>query len=181
MGGIFGTVVTWPLTGIIIESLGWRFAFYIPALLTFGLSGLWLYFVSDSPQNHPRISKAEKDLIEKSLGSSLSAKKSWPPMSQMLTSMPFYSLLLLHFGNVWGLFFLLTAAPKFMTEVLQFNLAKAGILSSLPYLARLIAGFAFGGIGDLIRSKNIMSVTTIRKSFCLFCKYIKVHNPWWIY
>lgn len=92
-----------------------------------------------------------------------------------MASLPFYSLLILHYGNLWGLYFLLTAAPKFMSEVLGFSLAKAGFLASLPYLARLFAGFIFGAIGDLIRKKEIMSVTTIRKFFCIFCKYICKH------
>lgn len=77
--------------------------------------------------------------------------------------------MILHYGSLWGLYFLLTAAPKFMNEALGFNLAKAGFLSSLPYLARLLSGFAFGAIGDLLRKKNKFSVTTIRKSFTLFC------------
>lgn len=173
LGGVFGTVVTWPLTGLIIEKFGWRFGFYVPSVFAIIMSLLWYYLVSDSPSNHPRITKSEKDLIEKSLGSSVSTetkKSSWPPMQQMLRSPKFYALLVLHFGNVWGLFFLITAAPKFMSEVLKFNLTQAGILSSLPYLARLIFGFFFGSIGDCIRGKNLLSVTAIRKTFCLFCK-----------
>jgi ACS family sodium-dependent inorganic phosphate cotransporter len=43
-------------------------------------------------------------------------------------------------------------------------------LAALPPLARLLAGFGFGAIGDYLRGKNIFQVTTIRKSFCLFCK-----------
>lgn len=177
LGGVFGTVVTWPLTGYIIEKFGWRFGFYVPSLFALIMSLLWYYVVSDSPSNHPRITKPERDLIEKSLGSSVSTetkKSSWPPMQQMLMSPKFYALLVLHFGNVWGLFFLITAAPKFMSEVLKFNLTQAGILSSLPYLARLIFGFFFGSIGDFIRGKNLLSVTAIRKTFCLFCKRFKV-------
>lgn len=172
LGGIFGTVLTWPLTGLIIEKFGWRFAFYVPAVFALVMSMFWLYLVSDSPANHPRITKGEKDLIEKSLGSAVSTgkKSSWPPMGQMLLSPRFYALLVLHFGSTWGLFFLITAAPKFMSEVLMFKLTEAGILSSLPYLARLIFGFVFGSIGDRLRHKNLLSVTTIRKMFCVFCK-----------
>lgn len=59
-----------------------------------------------------------------------------------------------------------------MTEVLDFNLAKAGYFSSLPPLARLICGFGFGSLGDMLRRKEIFSVTAIRKSFCLFCEFM---------
>jgi MFS transporter, ACS family, solute carrier family 17 (sodium-dependent inorganic phosphate cotransporter), other len=174
LGGTLGTVVTFPLTGYIIEKFGWRYGFYGAAAFALFISLLWLYFVADSPANHPRITKKEKDIIEKSIGSTVSSdskKSSWPPMKQMLLSPEFYSLLVLHFGSVWGLFFLVTAAPKFMSEVLKFKLTEAGILSSLPYLLRLIFGFVFGSIGDRIRHKNVLSVTTIRKSFCVFCKW----------
>lgn len=54
--------------------------------------------------------------------------------------------------------------------MLGFNLAEAGILASLPYLARLFSGFLFGSVGDMLRRSNVMDTTTIRKSFCLFCK-----------
>lgn len=94
-----------------------------------------------------------------------------PPFLSLMTSLPFIALVLLHYGNLWGLYFLITAAPKFMSEVLGFNLAQAGILASLPYLARLFSGFVFGQIGDSVRSKGLLTTTQIRKSFCLFCKY----------
>lgn len=172
LGGVFGTVCTWPATGWIVERFGWRFAFYVPAFLGLVISLLWFYFVSDAPATHPRITKSEKDLIEKSIGSSVTSgkKSAWPPMWEMLASPRFYALLVLHFGNVWGLFFLITAAPKFMSEVLKFNLTEAGILSSLPYLFRLMFGFIFGSIGDSIRHRNLLTVTASRKTFCLFCK-----------
>lgn len=175
LGGTLGTVLTWPLTGLIIEKFGWRYGFYVSAVFALLMAFLWFYFVSDAPANHPRITKREKDLIEKSLGSTITTgkKSSWPPMKQMLLSPQFYALLVLHFGSTWGLFFLITAAPKFMSEVLKFKLTEAGVLSSLPYLMRLIFGFVFGSIGDRIRHKNVLSVTTIRKMFCVFCKWTK--------
>lgn len=34
-----------------------------------------------------------------------------------MKSIPFWALLALHYGNVWGVYFILTGAPKFMNEV----------------------------------------------------------------
>lgn len=59
----------------------------------------------------------------------------------------------------------------YMFKVLGFNIAQAGILASLPYLARLFSGFIFGSIGDALTKSEVMSVTAIRKTFCLFCKW----------
>lgn len=170
MGGIFGTVIGWPLTGFLSEHYGWRMGFHVPAAITFLIAFLWLYFVHDSPAAHPRISKGEKEFLEKTLGTPSTGKKAWPPMQHVLTCPRFYALLLLHFGGTFGLFFLITAAPKFMSEVLQFKLTEAGILSSLPYLARLIFGYVFGSAGDFLKKREILSTTMIRKTFCIFCK-----------
>lgn len=57
------------------------------------------------------------------------------------------------------------------SQVLGFKLSHAGILASLPYLARFISGFIFGSIGDAARKNGWMSVTAIRKFFCIFCEY----------
>lgn len=171
LGGTFGTVITWPLCGILVETIGWVWAFYIPAVISGIITIIWYYIVTDTPSNHPRISVSEREYIEKSLSEFVSKGKAWPPVAKVLTSLPFWSLMVLHYGNLWGLYFLITAAPKFMNEILGFNLAKAGILSALPYLARAILGFAFGSIGDVIRKKELMSVTMIRKLFCVFCKF----------
>lgn len=89
----------------------------------------------------------------------------------MALSIPFLALVILHFGNLWGLFFLMTAGPNFMSSVLGFSLGHTGIVAALPYLARLIFGCIFGQIGDVIIRKNWMKKTTIRRSFLIFCKY----------
>uniref|UniRef100_A0A182XA81 Major facilitator superfamily (MFS) profile domain-containing protein n=1 Tax=Anopheles quadriannulatus TaxID=34691 RepID=A0A182XA81_ANOQN len=150
MGGTFGTVITWPLVGVLIETLGWSFAFYIPAVISAIVAVLWYIIVADSPSTHPRIKAEEKDYIEKSLGDTISKSKLLPPIASLATSPPFLALLVLHFGNLWGLYFLITAAPKFMSEVLGFKLAKAGFLAALPYLARSLAAFLFGTVAHII-------------------------------
>lgn len=171
LGGTFGTVITWPVAGMLMAGWGWVWAFYVPAIVTFAFTGIWYCMVSDTPATHPRILPAEVEHIERSIGSSVSNMKMTPPFGRLLVSLPFISFLLLHYGSLWGLYFLITAAPTFMSEVLGFSLAAAGFLSSLPYLARMTFGFVFGSIGDAIRARDLMAVTTIRKTFCVFCKF----------
>ncbi|XP_062560564.1 sialin-like [Armigeres subalbatus] len=171
-GSTFGTVVTWPISGVITERYGWPCSFYFSALFVLLIGFIWVFLIVDSPGQHSSITEAERQFIEDSFGGTLSRSKTWPPFGKVLTSLPFLSLLMLHYGNFWGMNFFITQAPKFMNEVLGFNLSKAGFLSSLPYLARMFSGFFFGYIGDLIRQKQVMSTTAIRKSFCLFSHFI---------
>lgn len=74
MGGTFGTVITWPLCGLIIESLGWDWAFYVVALIVLVIVALWFYLVSDTPATHSTISLKEREFIENSLGNTLAKK-----------------------------------------------------------------------------------------------------------
>lgn len=172
LGGNLGTVATWVAVGFIIEHFGWVWAFYIPAIFIAIIAGLWWYLVHDDPSTHPRISEQERKYIEESLGNTISKEKRFMPIVSILKSIPFWALLVLHFGNLWGLYFLLTASPNYMSNVLGFKLGKTGTLASLPHLARVICGIMFGQAGDYLRRNDILSVTTIRKSFTLFCKYI---------
>lgn len=75
LGGTFGTVITWPVAGILTETLGWVYAFYVPAAITAVITLAWFALVYDSPATHPRIEKAEREYIENALGTNISKKK----------------------------------------------------------------------------------------------------------
>ncbi|XP_046969746.1 sialin-like [Vanessa cardui] len=168
MGGTLGTVVTWSLTGPLLERYGWPSAFYVPAGLTFIWCGFWWYLVADTPNDHPRISISERKYILDALGDKIKKSKGLPPFKSICTSFPFLAMIILHFGNLWGLYFIMTVGPKFVSSVLGFELTAAGVISALPYLARLFMATIFGAVGDCILAKKLMTTTVIRKFFCLF-------------
>lgn len=116
VGGAIGTVATWPLAGILIETIGWEWGFYVTAMLTAVMALVWYLITYDTPAEHPRISDKEREYIENSL-MGVEKVNTWPPLWEILKSVPFWSLFFLHYGNLWGLYFLLTGAPKYMSEV----------------------------------------------------------------
>lgn len=75
MGGTLGTVVTWSLTGPLMEKFGWASAFYVPGVLTLVWCGFWWYLVADKPSEHPRISESEKKYILEALGDKVNNSK----------------------------------------------------------------------------------------------------------
>lgn len=81
-------------------------------------------------------------------------------------------MVILHFGNMWGLYFIMTVGPKFVSSVLGFELSSAGAISALPYLARLSLATVFGVVGDFILARKAMTTTVIRKFFTLFSHII---------
>lgn len=95
-----------------------------------------------------------------------------PPISCILKSPPLYALFFLHFGHLWSFYFFLVAAPKYMNEVLKFDLTQSGVLASAPYLSRFICGLLFGLLSDYFIKHDILSITSIRKYFSIFCKFL---------
>lgn len=81
-------------------------------------------------------------------------------------------MVILHFGNMWGLYFIMTVGPKFVSSVLGFELSSAGAIAALPYLARLSLATVFGVIGDYILARKAMTTIVIRKFFTLFSHII---------
>lgn len=75
MGGTFGTVITWPISGLLIESMGWDWAFYMVGLFVLIVTLIWFFVVADSPAQHRSISVKEREYIEKSLGDTITTKK----------------------------------------------------------------------------------------------------------
>ncbi|XP_026321197.1 uncharacterized transporter slc-17.2-like isoform X3 [Hyposmocoma kahamanoa] len=172
MGGTLGTVVTWSLTGPLMDKFGWASAFHVPGVLTLIWCGFWWYLVADTPEDHPRITEAEKKYILEALGDNVKKSKGLPPFKEIVTSIPFLAMVVLHYGNLWGLYFIMTVGPKFVSSVLGFELSAAGVISALPYLARMFLATVFGFIGDCILSRKLMTTTTIRKFFSLFSHII---------
>lgn len=74
-GGNFGTVITWPLLGMVSEYLGWTWAFYIPGGLCLFWCVFWYLLVSDTPKQHKRISTEEFNYIEDCIGESVTHTK----------------------------------------------------------------------------------------------------------
>lgn len=75
MGGTFGTVITWPLSGFIVETINWPWAFYISAILSLIVTGFWFLIVADAPANLTRLKTEEREYNEKSLTKDLSNNK----------------------------------------------------------------------------------------------------------
>lgn len=74
-GATLGVMLTWPISGYVTETIGWRTAFYGSAVMTLLMTVAWLLFVTDSPAEHRMISSKERAYIESCLGNTVSSQK----------------------------------------------------------------------------------------------------------
>jgi ACS family sodium-dependent inorganic phosphate cotransporter len=68
------------------------------------------------------------------------------------------------------LFFYQNSMMLYLTKVLGFPLTKGGLMASMPWFGRMAFGFFFSWAADVIKRKNIISITALRKSATIFCK-----------
>jgi ACS family sodium-dependent inorganic phosphate cotransporter len=68
-------------------------------------------------------------------------------------------------GHAFGYFTVVTDLPKYMADVLNFNIKENGLYSTLPYVAMWIMSILFGTFSDWLLSKKYLNITNSRKVF----------------
>ncbi|XP_034952243.1 sialin [Chelonus insularis] len=164
-----GAAITMPICGFLIASLGWESVFYVTGGLSFVWSIVWLVVIFDSPAQHPRITDNERRYIEEAIGNTSSKKVHAVPWKSIFTSMPVWSIVIIHCCNVFGFFTVINQLPTYMKYILDFNIKENGLLSSLPYIGKYLFALLSAYLGDYLRRTNKLSVTAIRKLFSGIC------------
>lgn len=87
------------------------------------------------------------------------------PWKHILTSPPLLALVAAQIGHDWGFFTMVTDLPKYMKDVLKFNVKENGVWSSLPYVIMWCVSMGSGWLCDWLIVKRYMTVSFARKFF----------------
>ncbi|TNN80560.1 Vesicular glutamate transporter 2.1 [Liparis tanakae] len=162
-----GAVIAMPLAGILVQYSGWYSVFYIYGCFGIFWYVFWVLVSYESPAEHPTITEEERTYIEESIGESVqlsgAAEKFKTPWKKFFTSMPVYAIIVANFCRSWTFYLLLISQPAYFEEVFGFEISKVGMLSALPHLVMTIIVPIGGQLADYLRSKNILTTTTVRK------------------
>ncbi|XP_055838553.1 putative inorganic phosphate cotransporter [Episyrphus balteatus] len=171
-----GTLVAMFLSGIIASSsMGWPGISYVSGGLGLIWCVIWLIFASDTPAGSRFISHEEKSYIMASLNQQQKGVEvqSIPvPWAAMLTSLPFWALLVARCAEAWGLSTLQTQIPSYMSGVLEMDVKSSSLYSSLPYLAMWIMSFVYLISSEILLSKKWLTLTGLRRSFSTIASWI---------
>ncbi|XP_013188922.1 putative inorganic phosphate cotransporter [Amyelois transitella] len=164
-GGQLGTSIQLIASGFLAAAWGWQAIFYTNATLGAIWTITYIFLGSASPEQSKFIKENELLYIQRSLGRVGEQKRYPTPWLKIMTSLPFWAVIIAHCGQNWGFFTLMTEMPTYMSKVLNFDLKSNGMLSSLPYLAMFLLSFPMGAMTDIILRKNWLSVSNTRKLF----------------
>ncbi|XP_076244269.1 sialin-like [Calliopsis andreniformis] len=164
LGSSIGAAITFPFCAAISSTFGWAVAFHMTSLLGVIWFCFWIYFVHDSPQQHPRISNEEKKYILENIAESVDEEVTEIPWRHILLSGPVWFTTAAHWSAAWGFFTLMAEGPIYFNFIHGWNINTTGFLSGFPHVLRVLFSYYFSVMCDwLIRTKK-MSVTNVRKS-----------------
>ncbi|XP_055594680.1 sialin [Uranotaenia lowii] len=173
LGSSIGVALNFPLFGYIISWTSWEYVFHFCGLFGTVWFLAWVYYVFDTPAEHPRIHPKEREYIENSLGITEKSKQEEhqqpTPWMAMILSKPVWMTIIAQWAGIWGLFTLMTQAPTYFNYIHGWNIEMTGILSGIPHLCRMVFAYVFSIVGDHLLAKNLMTRTNVRKMGGAFC------------
>ncbi|XP_055918136.1 putative inorganic phosphate cotransporter [Eupeodes corollae] len=175
LGGItlsgqdLGALVAMFGSGLLASSnLGWPGIFYISGAVGIGWCFVWLMFGSNSPSESNWISHHEQKYLIGSIDKTTiteSIQKIPVPWRAIWTSSPFWALLVSVCAEAFGFTTLEAQIPSYLDGVLEVDINKNGLYSSLPYLALWLMGFVYLFVSIVLLKKKVLTLTILRRTF----------------
>ncbi len=124
--------------------------FLLSGILGFLWLPLWMWLVSDSPEDHPTISKIEREYIQNIIGKNVSNKNRRPvsltalPWKTIVRSKPVIGLFVTELCNLFGLFFFLCNLGKILTEIHHVPSQYTGYVLACGFMFMFFGSIAAG-------------------------------------
>jgi sugar phosphate permease len=144
-GSRFGGAITPPIVVLIIASFGWRAAFLVFGVLGVVWSAVWFFYYRDTPEEHPGVNQAERDLI--GAGRKRSSEIPW---RKILSHGNLWILAVMYFCYNFNLNVYNDWFPTYLHDSRGMTLTKMGFYASLPLLAGVLGDLAGGWFSDLV-------------------------------
>lgn len=187
MGAPAGSFMILYIGGKLGSYFGWESIFYFSTTCNIIWAVIWFLCIRNAPEIHPFISEEEKHHIMKNRTTAQKKLKFDAPFKQILTSVPFWSIVMAQWTLLWAFYTIAILLPKYLHDVQGYNSEKGGTIAAISMLAQACTTLAVGKVADVLKTKGFPLVW-IRKGFalvgsiipciCLFCMLVVGCNPY---
>uniref|UniRef100_A0A1L8EGM1 Putative inorganic phosphate cotransporter n=2 Tax=Haematobia irritans TaxID=7368 RepID=A0A1L8EGM1_HAEIR len=168
-----GTVLAMFLGGIIAaSSLGWPGISYVSCGVGVFWCILWLIFAANTPRESKLIKEVELNYIEASKNAQRNEKevneapKKIPvPWHAIMTSWPFWALMVARSAQSWGFSTLQAEIPSYMNGVLGMDMKSNAMFSALPYFTMWCMSYVYLILSDILLTRKILTLSGVRRTF----------------
>lgn len=150
-----GAGITPPLIAYILMNWGWRWSFYVSALLGLAAGAVWYLLARDTPQEHPWISRRELATIESGLPApvkELGAQKALP-WGRILGNKNILAITLSYFAYGYVAWIFFTWFFIYLSKVRGLDLKASASYSMLPFIGMATCSPLGGWIADMLTKR----------------------------
>lgn len=167
-GAAMGGIVAYPIIGLLATFLGWKAIFIVVGLLGFLWLIPWLFIVKGTPDQHPWLSKEEKDyILSGQMNQDINEDGTYddgynPTTAKLLSHKESWGTIIASaaIDPIWWLF--IVWIPIYLSEVYGMNVKEIAFSAWLPYVGAMIGAW-FGGLLAQNRITAGWSVDKTRK------------------
>ena len=145
-----GAGITPPLITFIMLRGGWRLSFWLCALLGLVVGAVWFWLARDQPEEHPRVSARELEVIRSGLPDSGDGAKGILPWKKILASKDFLLITYSYFCYGYVAYIFFTWFFIYLSTVRGLNLRESSYFTALPFLAMALCSPAGGVLSDFV-------------------------------
>jgi MFS transporter, ACS family, glucarate transporter len=150
-----GSLLTPLLITHIMLRYGWRWSFWVCALIGFAAGTVWFLTARDTPAEHPGVSACELSLINSGLTQAEPTMdaKTLLPWGRVMRSKEVWAITVSYFcyGYVAWIFF--SWFYRYLAKVRGLDLRASAVYTMLPFLAMLVCCLLGGVINDRLTKR----------------------------
>jgi ACS family hexuronate transporter-like MFS transporter len=162
VGGILAPpLIAWIITSITWYGLSpWRWVFFITGAMGL-LWTIWWVLEYESPDRHPKISAAERELLSPA-GTTPAVKPTPVPMAELLRFRETWGIVSAKFLTDAAWYFYMFWLPKYLLDVRGFDIKAVGSVAWIPFAAAAVGCLVGGGLSSWLLHRGY-SVDASRK------------------
>uniref|UniRef100_A0A1I7UBE2 BACK domain-containing protein n=1 Tax=Caenorhabditis tropicalis TaxID=1561998 RepID=A0A1I7UBE2_9PELO len=162
--GIASTITNVGTGQICESSLGWKWSYYLHAIVGLALFIVWFLVYIDHPQETKRVSNTELQKIQKNKSEAHLSKKCDVPYRKLVRSPVILCVWINAFFDLTAAIMFSTYVPLYLHEVLKFGIAETGFYSSLILGLSMPVRFSFAIVSDKLKF-----IPMENRGWALFC------------
>jgi sugar phosphate permease len=175
------SIITGPLSGLIVGTYGWRQVFIIEGAIAFVLLAIWFPLISDRPSDAKWISKEEKDYIENKLreeqellGNTKAEKVSF---KEVIKNGYVWKLSIIYCCFCIGVYGYALWLPTIIKQLTKSSMLGVGLWSTIPYIGTIIGLLVFAKLADKTMNRRFFTASGLLVfAVCLALSVVTKNN-----
>ena len=149
----FGAGITPPLISWVMVNYGWRWSFWVSAVLGLAAGLIWYLVARDTPGLHSWVTKEEAAHIQAGLPQADSGAVGKLPWTSILSNRHILAVTFSYFTYGYAAYIFFTWFFIYLRTVRGLNLRESSFYTMLPFLAMASCSLAGGWASDLLTKR----------------------------